>query len=87
MTPPTPVDLEELMNIWRSLFMDHPYITEDLEDPDHSDMSMLGDCYYEEMKEIILMARQSIPKLVTEIEHLRAENERFKNDKNNYKPD
>ena len=81
MTPPTPVDLEELMNIWRSLFMDHPYITEDLEDPDHSDMSMLGDCYYEEMKEIILMARQSIPKLVTELEHLRNRVKELEDDK------
>ena len=73
MTPPTPVDLEYIKDFVDYLFnrSDAKELLNTEEELLWSETSALGDMFSQEIVELILMARENVPAMITELEHLR----------------
>ena len=73
MTQPKPVDLEDIKDLVDYLFnrSDAKELLNTERDMLCHETSELGDMFSQEIVELILMARENVPAMITELEHLR----------------
>lgn len=72
MPTPKPVDLEIIKETIADVFNNGEYAVTFNGGLDMSAISYLGDCAWADMEAVILLARDTMPAMITEIEYLRA---------------